>query len=833
MAWTTGAEIHVREAIAGTWCPDRWRDRAPTGRPSLAAAGRLGTGDAGRATGDPLPEGTSVVAFPAAWREPTIGGMPQAEHARQPASRSSAPSGAGRPRSSAPLDSLSASVLALQAQAGNGAVSALLQRGARSSPAAPAPPPTAPPPTAPPPTTAAAPPKEGRAIERLGIVDNDTVGGGGLNLRAEPDGAVLARLAHNDHVMVRMDVGGDWVYVVATDGAAKGTAGYASNLHINTNLPPSAANPDPGAVLYRIQGGERAHDVVRRHYGADAMVAGQDQRFFTNVLKYVNEDAGRGRFLVTKTKIRSGGGGLFGSIGVPYEDIELVAGSKIWIPSLPYAQALKGTVSAGSFARDAWEKVKDVGSKLVAVPAFIAGLVVGALESVRDLIVGLFELVWGVIKTAGGMLVDAASAIWGLITDPTKRQVLLDSIDAELQEMLYKGSLMRRAYNWGRIVGYATMEVVTFVLFAGATAALKAGKFGARLAKVFQVIKETEAVQKALKAAAALRKTKTAAKIIATVEKTAAKVEPVTKAIKKVAGAAGKVTGAPGEAVLGASRLLTRQMRKVARRYGWSESRLAEVLGIVEKRGATAYLRRSSKWAPARLSEGALPKPLPIKANTLDELDLILSHGQFTRKELGLVAHFEPLPSWARPPEISPRRWKAMQPELEARYQKRLASFQKNESDMRKLAVPNSSRDSTYFEIKGGDKVKGGLVYQVDIDDAGKVARHALTGDVDVFEFRTKGGRSTGPEYEMLDELFLEAGVSEHGGHMAWRRRGDYNEDAFFGILEGHLKDPVIEIGPGGKVRELTADRVPGVADVLSSPEYKAWKAKKAGGTGR
>jgi hypothetical protein len=273
-------------------------------------------------------------------------------------------------------------------------------------------------------------------------------------------------------------------------------------------------------------------------------------------------------------------------------------------------------------------------------------------------------------------------------------------------------------------------------------------------------------------------------------------------------------------------------MRKVAARYGWSESRLAEVLGIVEKRGATAYLRRSSKWAPSRLAEGAVPKPVLIKANTLDEMDLLLSNGQFTRKDLGLVAHFEPVPVWARPPDISRRRWNAMQPELEARYRKRLASYQKNEAEMQKLTTPTGKRDSTYFELKGGDKVKGGLVYQVDIDDAGKAARHALTGDIDVLEFRTKGGKLAGPEYELLDDLFLEAGVSEHGAHMAWRRRGDFNEDAFYGILEGHLKDPVIEIGPGGKVRELTADKVPGVADILNSSEYKSWKAKKSGKPG-
>ena len=429
-----------------------------------------------------------------------------------------------------------------------------------------------------------------------------------------------------------------------------------------------------------------------------------------------------------------------------------------------------------------------------------------------------------------------ARAIWGVITDPTKRQALLDSVEGELIEMLYKGSLMKRAYNWGRIVGYATMEVVTFILFAGAAVALKAGKFGANLAKLFEVLKQTEAIQKTIKAAEALRKTETAMKIVSTVEKAAevggkvmTKAKPVTDVAKKGAKVVGKVLDAPGKATLGTAKVLTRGLRKIAAKYGWSESRFARVLGIVEERGATVYLRPSSKWAPARLAEGALPKPIQIKANTLDEVDVLLSNGQFTKKDLGLVAHFEPVPPYARPKDLPSKRWEAMQPELDARYRKRLASYHEHQADMARYTIPNGSRDTTYFEIVGGDKVKGGLVYQVDVDDVGTVTRHPLSGDIDVFEFKTKAGKTSGAEYEMLDDLFLEAGATEHGGHMDWRNRGDLNQDAFFGIIEKHLKDPVVEIGPGGKVRTVTADRVPGVTDILSSPEYKAWKAKASG----
>jgi hypothetical protein len=465
------------------------------------------------------------------------------------------------------IDPVGSSLLALQAQAGNAAVVQLIvQRQGSGGTAVAEPAPTT---AGPPPTSVAAPPTEGKSVEQLGVIDNDTVGGGGLNLRASPEGAILTRLAHNDHVMVKRELPNDWVYVVATDGKAKGTAGYASRVYINTELPPDPSSPDPGATLHRIESGERAHDFVRRHYGASNIDTGQDQRFFTNVLQYVNEKSGRGRFFVKKIKMRGGGGGIGGSIGFPYEDIELVAGGKIWVPSLEYALALKGTVSAGSTLRDIAEKIKGIGKKLLAIPAFVAGLVIGALESIKDLFVGLFELVWGTVKSLGGNLVDAAQAIYGIATDPRKRRALLEAIDEGLRKRLETGSFLRKAYEWGRIVGYATMEVVAFILLAGATAALKAGKF----AKFVEVlVNESAAIQKTVKAAQALRKSEAVMKIAAKVgkagevaAKVTSKAAPVTKAAGKVAGAVGKVMGAPGEAILGTARGVATGWRKLRR----------------------------------------------------------------------------------------------------------------------------------------------------------------------------------------------------------------------------------------------------------------------------
>jgi hypothetical protein len=537
--------------------------------------------------------------------------MPIAEGTRQTRLPTAPPAGA--PRSDAParrplaltaralqraasnrgIGTVISSMAALQAHAGNAAVARLVAQ--REPAGATAPPQGAAPPTTttgatPIATTAAVPPTEGKDVEQLGVVDNDTAGGGGLNLRAAPEGNVLTRLAHNDHVMVKREMAKDWLYVIATDGAAKGTAGYVSRLYVNRELPPDPAEPDPGATLHRVQGGERAHEFVRRQYGAKNIDTGQDQRFFTNVLQYVNEKAGRGRFFVTKTKMRQPGGA---GVSVPYEDIELVAGGKIWVPSLDFALSLKGTVSAGSGLRDFAEKVKGIGKKLLAIPAFIGGLVVGGLESIKDLFVGLFDLIWGAIKTLGGNLVDAAKAIYGIVTKPAMRQKLLDSIESGLRERLYTGSFLSKAYQWGRIVGYATMEIVSFVLLAGLASAFKAGKF----AKFIQVlVKESEAIQKTIKAAEAIKNSEAMVKITEQVSKAGGvaskvleKAAPVTKPAGKAIGAVGTVLNAPSDAVLGTAKWVAGGIEKGGATGG-------KVAGVV-KAGEVAQVAKDAQAA--------------------------------------------------------------------------------------------------------------------------------------------------------------------------------------------------------------------------------------------
>lgn len=673
----------------------------------------------------------------------------------------------------------------------------------------------------------------GTEVDLVGVVDQDgtnpgkdTEGRPGLNLRPTPstEREPLGRLADRDHVVAKRDLGDGWMYVVATHGhtwggaqrggALKGTAGFVKTdpALVNFDLPPGRENPDPGAFLYRIPGGQWAHKLVREVYGGGNIKTGQDQRFFTNVLKYLNDSTDRGTGIVPRTTTKRRG-----EFAWEEDDLHLVGGKQIWLPSLEMAQSLKGTVSRGSMLRDIAEKLKDWAKTAAAIPAFIAGLVVGAIESIRDFFVGLFDLVWNAIKTLGGSLVDAAKAIWDLVTDERKRAAAFESIEKVLDDLIGPNvSFLRKAYNWGRIVGYLTMEVVSALLLGGAVQAAKAGKWGARLAQFGKAVGELGPVKNVIGRARGIARSPAGLRI-------AELAAPVGTVVKKAGAAVDVVTGAPGRAVLKTAGTIAERAVALGSRYGWSSQKLATGARIMEKYGVKLYLRKSSKYAPMRMAEGAVAKPAVIKANTLNELDLMIAPG-FTEKELGLVAHFEPLPKkdWRRPAGLSDDAWAAKLPDLERQATKRAKSYRKLNREMKRLGkpVPHGSGESYVVE--------GGLVKQVEQGAGGERIVRPLTSDIDVLTGATLDGSKLGSStYKRLDTALLEAEFGEHGFHTEWIKRGDFDPDGYYGIIEQHLNDPVIEIGPDLIAREVKANEIPEVAEILNSRGYKRWRRSR------
>jgi hypothetical protein len=290
----------------------------------------------------------------------------------------------------------------------------------------------------------------------------------------------------NERLFVDRRLSGGWYRVILKDGAY----GYVAASHVNTEL------PEPNARLHRIKGGEHALAIVKQYYKGDAIEWGQDERFYVNVLVLVNEEAGRR--------------GIFKpSAGAAWDETETKAGSQIWIPSVEFAQSMKGKVSSGSLSYEVYQAIKDaaiaVAEFVAGGLAFVAGLLHGALESLWDLLAGLAHLVgmaWDIVKSLlqGEFLSDARR-----LMEQISKLSATELAEAGLEWLDKKWNdpgLLSRWHFRGWIIGYAVVEILMLVLSDGVLTALKwagkAGKFSKLLARFPQVTKVVEGA-KALK----------------------------------------------------------------------------------------------------------------------------------------------------------------------------------------------------------------------------------------------------------------------------------------------------------------------------------------------
>jgi hypothetical protein len=176
-----------------------------------------------------------------------------------------------------------------------------------------------------------APPKG--SIDKAGFVDNSK---GALlyNKPAELDGEVVRDVPLPP--ATRVFVSGThprlahWWYVTAYLEQTM-LRGYVEDSRVNTDL------PEPLAELRQLVGGETAEGLAKEKFGG-AVTDGHDLRYYENVLLYVN----RGRAGVV---------GKYqdpGILGSGNNNIQLVAGHRIWLVSAGYAKALESVVPSGS-----------------------------------------------------------------------------------------------------------------------------------------------------------------------------------------------------------------------------------------------------------------------------------------------------------------------------------------------------------------------------------------------------------------------------------------------------------------------------------------------------
>jgi len=119
--------------------------------------------------------------------------------------------------------------------------------------------------------------------------------------------------------------------------------GYVQEGRVNIDL------PEPLAELREVRGKDTAEGYAREKFG-DAVTDGHDLRYYENVLLFVNQQ--RGRAGITGTYQDPGilGGGA--------NNVQFVAGHRIWLVSSQYAKALQSVVPSGSLTGGAVAKVK-------------------------------------------------------------------------------------------------------------------------------------------------------------------------------------------------------------------------------------------------------------------------------------------------------------------------------------------------------------------------------------------------------------------------------------------------------------------------------------------
>lgn len=334
------------------------------------------------------------------------------------------------------------------------------------------------------------------------------------------------RYKRNTRVFVCREIPGNWYQVRLEND----DLGYVDKDLVWINP------PDPDAILYKIEKDETALEIATRAFReraekfnervedgekVDINEWGADLRHYARVLVSANVGPQNG----------------VGRRGISYEDgaeedwekIKAIAGVEIWIPSIEFAQSLKGKIPTDSITYSIYAAVRQslglAGDFFLGNIAFRAGILHGALESIWDLVVGivdlvvgivdLLEMVWDLVKSLfTGKLFSFLKEVWDwvvMLSSQTNKELMAFLEEAfnaflEMIKKVIKGGIEAFRKNWyhdnflrrwhfrGWVIGYAVAEVL-LELFSGGGAAVakwgtRFGKFIARLVKEVSKIKD-------------------------------------------------------------------------------------------------------------------------------------------------------------------------------------------------------------------------------------------------------------------------------------------------------------------------------------------------------
>jgi hypothetical protein len=249
--------------------------------------------------------------------------------------------------------------------------------------------------------TGVAAPKGG--IDKAGFIDHSD----GANIRTGPKESAGTTVRDKPlPPATRVFVSGahpdapQWWYVTAYLDEAM-VRGYVQDFRITTNL------PEPTAKLHQVVSGDTAEKLAVKEFGK-SVSDGHDLRYYENVLLYVNKQQGR-----------TGVTGMYQSPGVlggGGNNVELVAGHRIWLVSPEYAKTLESIVPDGSLTGGAVAKAKRFAGHLQDIVRSVtesrhhveevAGDYAQAIREHETAIVGM---------VAGFLMAEAASALLAIV----------------------------------------------------------------------------------------------------------------------------------------------------------------------------------------------------------------------------------------------------------------------------------------------------------------------------------------------------------------------------------------------------------------------------------
>jgi hypothetical protein len=248
-------------------------------------------------------------------------------------------------------------------------------------------------------------PKAG--VHRTGFIDHSD----GSFLRAGPAeaGAPLLR-ARPLAPATRVFVSGvhpdtpEWWYVTAfLPGEI--ARGYVQNLRIVTDL------PEPTAKLHQVENGDTVEKLAVREFST-AVRDGHDLRYYENVLLKVNHDRGRGGIRGSYQDPGVLGGGA--------NNIQLVAGHRIWLVSPAYARSLEGVVPDGSLTNGGVAKVKrfaghleDLLASITRSPAYLGEVAGEFAQAIHDHLAEVIGIT-GAFLVAESVSIAAAASPTGV-----------------------------------------------------------------------------------------------------------------------------------------------------------------------------------------------------------------------------------------------------------------------------------------------------------------------------------------------------------------------------------------------------------------------------------